>query len=153
LDVYLLLGVVREDPPNCDTADGRPATRAAADLRLARMLGADRDTSRPEQRKQLAEKVARRQEELVGSALGPALGHLGALPRTVIVAGEGEFLARAVLARHGGLLLGPPPFGGGGRLVSLRMELGEEESQAACAWAVAVLAAEKIAQGRRAGDE
>ncbi len=33
-DLFLVLGWVPEDPANCDTADGRPATRAAAELRL-----------------------------------------------------------------------------------------------------------------------
>ena len=44
-DVYLLLGQVAEDPSDSDTADGRPATRAHAHARLARMLCADLESS------------------------------------------------------------------------------------------------------------
>ncbi len=46
-DAYLVLNLAGESPDDCNTADGRPATRAAADLRLARMLGADLETSKP----------------------------------------------------------------------------------------------------------
>jgi probable H4MPT-linked C1 transfer pathway protein len=140
LDAYLLLGWTHEVPPDCATADGGPATRAAADLRLARMLGADLETSKPEERKKLAEEVVRRQVQLVISALGRVLDRLPAIPRTVIVAGEGESLAKGAVAGHGGLRIGPLF---GCRVVSLLQELGPEESQAACAWAVAVLAAER----------
>ena len=41
LDLFLLIGWNEDDPNDCDTADGRPATRAQAHLRLARMLCAD----------------------------------------------------------------------------------------------------------------
>jgi probable H4MPT-linked C1 transfer pathway protein len=40
-DVYLTLGYFREAPNDCDTADGRPATRVNAHARLARMYCAD----------------------------------------------------------------------------------------------------------------
>src|SRR4051812_4199746 len=43
LDVYLTLGEIAPDPSDLATADGRPATGAAARDRLARMVGADRD--------------------------------------------------------------------------------------------------------------
>src|SRR5262249_32760239 len=44
LDVYLILGLVREDASDHDTADGRPATRFHALARLARMQCADADS-------------------------------------------------------------------------------------------------------------
>jgi uncharacterized hydantoinase/oxoprolinase family protein len=40
-DVYLLLGHIPEKPDCLDTANGRPATIAAAHARLARMVCAD----------------------------------------------------------------------------------------------------------------
>ena len=43
IDAYLLLGELAEDPLSTATADGRPATRAAAHDRLARMICADRE--------------------------------------------------------------------------------------------------------------
>ncbi len=63
-----------------------------------------------------------------------------AVPRTLILAGEGECLAQQIAADHGGLKRGPLT---GCRVVSLLSELGPEESRAACAWAVAALAAEQ----------
>jgi probable H4MPT-linked C1 transfer pathway protein len=43
LDVYLTLGMIPDNPNDCDTADGRPATRKCARARLARMFCADAD--------------------------------------------------------------------------------------------------------------
>src|SRR5262245_64522603 len=43
-DLFLVLAFSPEEPANCDTADGRPATKAAAAARLARMLGGDAET-------------------------------------------------------------------------------------------------------------
>jgi len=43
LDVYLTLGDTAPDPKDHSTADGRPATVAAARDRLSRMVGADRE--------------------------------------------------------------------------------------------------------------
>jgi probable H4MPT-linked C1 transfer pathway protein len=144
LDVYLVLGWRHENPSDCGTADGGPATRAAADLRLARMLGADLETSKPAERTKLAKAVVRRQVQLLQSALGGMLSRLPAIAGTVIVAGEGEFLAWAAVNGHGSSKIGLPS---GVRLVSLLQKLGPEESQAACAWAVAVLAAESEDRG------
>ena len=44
LDVYLILGEIESEPDNRSTADGRPATIEGARDRLARMVGADRDS-------------------------------------------------------------------------------------------------------------
>ena len=57
LDVYLTLGLIREDATDCDTANGRPATRAFARARLARMLGGDAETVSEEQTEQLAQRL------------------------------------------------------------------------------------------------
>ena len=57
LDVYLIRGEIAEDPENRDTADGRPATKAHAHARIARMLGADLETSTEEERLILVEQV------------------------------------------------------------------------------------------------
>jgi probable H4MPT-linked C1 transfer pathway protein len=142
LDVYLVLGKLTEPcgargsyEPDYPTADGGPPTREGADLRLARMLGADLETSKPEERLRLAELAAARQCHLIGAALGRVLRHLPATPEIVIIAGEGGFLANAVLASHDTLRTCTTVF--------LREILGAAISQAACAYAVAVLAAEQ----------
>jgi probable H4MPT-linked C1 transfer pathway protein len=133
-DVYLALGLVPEAPADSDTADGRPATVEFAHARLARMLGADAETSSAGERLHLAEAVHRHLVELIAEALRMVAGRLPGPPRAVILSGSGEFLAERVLERQ---RVFPPC-----RVVSLRKEMGESLSAAACAYAVAVLGAE-----------
>jgi probable H4MPT-linked C1 transfer pathway protein len=135
LDVYLLLGLRKEDPSDTNTADGAPATREAAEERLARMLGADRETSRSEERWHLARRVFARQVKLVVGAAARVVRRMPAAPAWFVLAGEGEFLARRAL----------PRLGGSRRIISLTRRLGAEISNAACAYAVAVLGAEEQA--------
>jgi probable H4MPT-linked C1 transfer pathway protein len=136
LDVYLLLGWIAEEPSNLRTADGRVATRAAAEGRLARMLCADRETSTARERQQLADLVLLRQAHLLYSALQRVAKRLPQFPRTVIFAGEGEFLSR-VLLRDPIPPHDPLPVE---HVVSLSKELGPAASAAACAYALAILA-------------
>lgn len=135
LDVYLVLGQVPENPEYRKTADGRPATLAAAHARLARMLCADSETSTEEQRLKLATKASKRQVYALGAALGAVAKRLLGPPETVIVSGSGEFLAPAVLDTQ--------PACAAAKRVSLAEEVGPEASRAACAYALAVLASER----------
>jgi probable H4MPT-linked C1 transfer pathway protein len=136
LDVYLTLGQVPEDPLDCDTADGRPATRAAAAARLARMICADLETSTEEEQHEIALRAAQQQVRLLLHALDSVTARLPGPPETVILSGSGEYLGRVVwqAQKH----CPPCP------VVSLDERLGPEISRAACAHAVAVLAAEGI---------
>jgi probable H4MPT-linked C1 transfer pathway protein len=134
-DVYLVLGLLPEEPLDCNTADGRPATKAAAEARLARMSCADLETTTADERRRFAETILRDQTLILGSAFTRVAWRLPALPQTVVFAGEGEFLIRLALKAQEDI----PPC----RVVSLSLELGAEISRAACAYAVAVLAAEK----------
>jgi probable H4MPT-linked C1 transfer pathway protein len=129
LDAHLVLGAIAEDAADTNTADGQPATIEAAHQRLARMFGADGETSTPEERQRLAETVVERQRWLLRQAVRQMLRRLVAPPTVAILAGEGAFLAQDVLGAVG--------------TVSLAAELGEAVSRAACAHAVAVLAAEE----------
>src|SRR5207253_9300437 len=54
LDVYLTLGLIPEDADDGNTADGRPATKHWAHLRLARMLCGDGDTVADKETRALA---------------------------------------------------------------------------------------------------
>jgi probable H4MPT-linked C1 transfer pathway protein len=134
LDVFLVLSSLAEDPGDTSTADGRPATRAAAHARLARMLCADLETSTGEERLALAERVRDSLVNRLDSAVDAVAGRLPAGPRTFVLAGSGEFLARRVLSQW----RGHSP----SRVISVGELLGPDVSQAACAYAVAVLAAE-----------
>ena len=135
LDVYLTLGQIPEDPADCDTADGRPATRQAAAARLARMLCADLETSTEEQRHEIVLRAARQQVRLLIHALDSVAARLPGPPQTVILSGSGEFLGQ--VAWHGQTTCPPCP------VLSLGERLGPEISRAACAHAVAMLAAEE----------
>jgi probable H4MPT-linked C1 transfer pathway protein len=138
LDVYLVLGCVPERPDDPNTADGRPCTKAFAHARLARMLCADLETSTEAERIELAERLAARQIHMIQQAIGQVAARLPAPPSFVILAGEGEFLAdRAV--RH------LPTFSSA-QVISLSARL-HMNSQAACAYAVATLAAETPDRG------
>jgi probable H4MPT-linked C1 transfer pathway protein len=132
-DAYLVLGEMPEDPADTDTADGRPATRALAHARLARMVCADLETSTAEERCELASRTAARQVELVAAAMRHVSARFSAPPGTVIFAGSGEHVAAKALTATGWTP----------RVVSLRQELSGAASVAACACAVAVLAAER----------
>lgn len=134
LDAYLVLGELPEDPNNRETADGRAATRAAAHARLARMLCADLESSTEQERRALALKATVRQEVMIGFALERVAERLPGAPQAVVLAGEGEFLAFRSLGRQERF----PPC----QVIGLGQRLGEATSRAACAYAVAMLAAE-----------
>jgi hypothetical protein len=133
LDAYLVLGDISEDASDCDTADGQPATKAAAHARLARMICADLETSTEADRLDLAARVAARQTEMIAEAMTLVAARLNAPPSTVILAGTGEHVAARALAATGWTP----------KVVSLRQELSDSVSAAACAFAVAMLATER----------
>jgi probable H4MPT-linked C1 transfer pathway protein len=128
-DVNLILGRIREDPSDCDTADGRPAMKTCAHARLARMLGGDAETTDLNETTALAHRVAQAQVDWIRSALADVSARLPRAPR-VVTAGSGEFLARMALEAPA---------------MSLAEYLEPHVSVAAAAFAVAVLAAEHVA--------
>jgi probable H4MPT-linked C1 transfer pathway protein len=136
LDVYLVLGNLAEDEADRGTADGRPATRSAACARLARMLCADMESCTEEEVRRLAQHVCDRQQEWLGKALSEVSDRLPEPARAVIIAGSGEFLARQVVRSVPALRHLP--------IISLAQQSGPAISQAACAYALMVLAREQV---------
>jgi probable H4MPT-linked C1 transfer pathway protein len=136
-DVYTILGLLPEEPENRDTADGRPATREFSLARLARMLGADRETLSENHITHFAARVDARILDTLSSAARAAYYDAQNPPelRTLILSGAGEFLARRVIEVSVRL-------SSADRVVSLNDELGPAVSACAPAYAVAVLAAE-----------
>jgi probable H4MPT-linked C1 transfer pathway protein len=130
-DAYLMLGDAPEEPDNRQTADGRPATREFARDRLARMICADRTLFSEHDAERAAAAITAAQLSKLGIAVRQAVGRAGS-PTTVIVAGQGEFLARRLVQK-----LGWPA-----AVISLSERLGPRVSQCAPAHAVAVLARE-----------
>jgi probable H4MPT-linked C1 transfer pathway protein len=138
LDAYLLLDEIEEDPTDRFTADGRPALKTATHARLARMLGADPDMCQPDDTLALAAEIKARQIRLLHQAVQDVSDSLENPPEAAILAGSGEFLAEQVLGDMTHLPL---------RQISLSRKLGPVVSQAACAFAVAILLAEQVSRG------
>ncbi|MCZ2342976.1 MAG: hypothetical protein LC104_14475 [Bacteroidales bacterium] len=142
-DVYLWSGRVPEDVANCATADGRPATRAYAYSRLCRMLGGDAETIGELPVRELVNRCHQKQRDVIAdsirthlrSMLSRSRCHLPN-PRTAILSGSGEFLARDVIDTG----IGEPPIR---EIVVLSDNLGPHVSTAAPAYALAVLATER----------
>lgn len=131
-DVYLLLGDLPEAPHDLNTADHRPATQAAAQARLARMICADVDEFDEHDARRAAHAVAERHLEQTRVALQQVLAALPRPPATFLVSGEGEFFARRLLANAANEAA----------IVSLAEKLGPVASRCAPAYALAVLARE-----------
>jgi probable H4MPT-linked C1 transfer pathway protein len=129
-DVYLTLGDLPEEPSSNHTADGRPATKAAAHDRLARAICADREMFEEHDALAAAKSVASAQLDLLKTSVAQVLHAMKGPPATVVLSGQGEFLAQRLL-KEANL---------SARVISLTAELGPLVSQAATAHALAVLA-------------
>lgn len=132
-DAYLLLGEAAEDAASVDTADGRPRVLAAARARLARMIGADAEMFTEVDARAAATAVRAAQLAALRDAIARAAARLEAVPATMVVSGQGEFLLRELAAS----LPWRPA------VISLSAELGSEVSRCAPAHALAVLARER----------
>lgn len=128
LDVYLIMSLIPPDENDRDTADGRPATLACAENRLAHMLCCDRTELSTEELWTIADEIAARQRRLIGQAVE----HILARKTTVIVSGSGTFLAREVLEEIG--------ITTESNRIELAQRLSPDLGEAACAYAVAQLA-------------
>jgi (4-(4-[2-(gamma-L-glutamylamino)ethyl]phenoxymethyl)furan-2-yl)methanamine synthase len=140
LDVYLRLGMIPEEPANLSTADGRPASKKDAHARLSRMLCGDPETVSEDATENLARSVFHEQKAMIVRAMSVVAMRLDVPPRIIIVSGSGEFLAQAAamdFLQAAGVRKAETT-----GIVSLANQLGPERSDAACAFAVAVFAAE-----------
>ena len=141
-DAYLLTGDIAEDAADCDTADGRPATKSFAHARLSRMLCGDPEVTKPWETLRLAETAKGRQAGMISHAVWLQVGQMRSLGiqsldparELVVTSGSGEFLAVNALR-----LLNRQPT----QHVSLTGQFGPELAACAPAYAVAVLATER----------
>ncbi len=130
-DLYLLLGDIPEDPTDTDTANGRPATRAAAEDRLVRMLCADRTEISDAEVLALAQAWADQQLAQIASAIQYLMQRQTTPSETIIVSGSGEFLARRAVELAG--------ISKTAEIISLTEVFTPDIAEAACAYAVACL--------------
>lgn len=133
LDIYVTLGMLGEEPANCQTADGRRATRGFSRDRLARMVGADRTSFSEADAAELSHAAHTALIERLAASAKKACSALPAPPRAAIVSGAGVFLAKQ-LAEH---MLEP-----GDPVLDLGAEWGRDAVVAACAHALTILASE-----------
>jgi len=133
-DAYLVLGSLKESSEDLDTADGRPATKACARDRLARMVCADRKTFSADDAAVAARYIASMQTQELQQAVEKVVErHRGAV-ESVVLSGSGEFLGKRAVATLGA------------RIVSLSRELGKETSEAATAHSLVYLARKESVQ-------
>ncbi|MBL8827476.1 MAG: hypothetical protein JNM18_10910 [Planctomycetaceae bacterium] len=133
-DAYLTLGLLPEQAEATHTADGRPATREFAHDRLARAICADRTLFTPADALAAARVVMQTQLDDLAGALREVVARLPGRVETVVVSGQGEFLAHALVDRELS----------GVTIISLSRRLGPEVSEVAPAHALAILAREGL---------
>ena len=132
-DVYLVLDLHPDDPANTSTADGQPATRSCARVRLGRMIAADAEEFSHRDAMVFAQHAFDTQVRLLAtSGIRQVVKSLPTPPQKIVLSGHGELLARRALES---LRLTVP-------LTSLAKELGPTASRCAPAHALAVLAGE-----------
>ena len=132
-DAYVVLGELEEDPTSTDTADGRPLIKQHSHARLARMICADTSMFDWKDTERAAVEIQDAQLKLLREGIEQVLGRMEIKPRTIVLSGHGEFLARRLIEQEGI----------DAKLVSLSEELGPALSRCAPAHALAVLARER----------
>ena len=131
LDVYLMLGDIASNETDLETANGKPATKAAAHDRLARMLCCDRDEVSFDEAVQIARFLADVQRQRLAGSLERVASQLPGPCQTVVVSGSGAFLARRLVAENRRTATA--------NVISLDDQLSPGIAEAACAYAVAQL--------------
>lgn len=134
-DVYLLTGDLPEDPSDANTANGKPATRAAAHDRLARQLCCDRTEIDLEEAVELARAYRETQIGQIAAAVEQVLARQSGPCGQLIASGSGSFLIPAVRDRVPGLA--------DAKFQSLDQLCSPALAEAACAFALARLAEER----------
>lgn len=129
LDVYLLTGALEESSDTSQTLDGQPATRQAAQRRLARMWGAEPEELPADQWLAIARQIQKAQFDLIRQTLLRLLDRQTAPPNAWLVSGQGDWLAAEVVQSVDPQI----------PLVYLRNHFSKSASQAAPAVAIAQL--------------
>ncbi len=132
LDAHLLLDHLPEDAHDLETADGRPATKAAACDRIARMVCCDRDEVTLEEAVQIAKFLADVQRQRLAGSLERVAQRLPGPCQSVIVSGSGHFLVDQLVRENRHTRQSA--------MISLADCLSPGVAEAACAYALARLA-------------
>jgi (4-(4-[2-(gamma-L-glutamylamino)ethyl]phenoxymethyl)furan-2-yl)methanamine synthase len=130
-DVYILLGQLAEQSTNCETADGRAATKAASRSRIARMICADDENFNHRDAIVAAEAVDAALVRVIRQSIEKVTSAYSLVPFSIILSGHGAFAARlatddSTSCKH----------------ILLANEIGQRASRCAPAHALAILARE-----------
>ncbi len=136
-DVSLLLGDCRENPQEMETANSRPLTIPESLNRVARSVCSDSDQLSENEILEIASQVRRAQLATLSAAMESVLKRMQMIPSTIILSGEGEFLAKKMLSEHFPNLLEQ-------ECLSMSEMIGPVHSQTACAYALAILGRERL---------
>ena len=98
-DVNLILGNIAEGDYACDTPDGAPRTKAAAALRLARVVCCDLEELAPEDVGEIARQAYRKQVDDLKEGIIEVSTRHGL--RSAVICGMGDFIARDALTELG----------------------------------------------------
>jgi len=128
-DAWLTLGRLPERAEDCDTADGGPATREAARIRLARTMLLDPADFDPGDAAAAAGRIAAVERRRLAAAISRHLP-AGVAGFPVVVSGHGQFLAEEVLTGLGCRV----------EAISLSDQLGPAVSRVGPAHALALIA-------------
>lgn len=101
LDAWLVLGALPERPAATDTADGGPATREAARVRLARAMLLDPEEFTMDDAVEAAADIEVRQAELIARAIEQVALVSGGPAEAIVLAGHGDQLVELALERTG----------------------------------------------------
>jgi probable H4MPT-linked C1 transfer pathway protein len=134
LDVFLLLGLIPENADDRNTADGQPASIQCAHSRIARMVCCDRDEIDLAEARSIARCFFEAQKQPLKAAIDAVVARDNRPLETVIISGSGASLARTLLAENYTTR--------DARLMSLADMLSPGLAEAACAYAIAILAVE-----------
>lgn len=132
IDAYVILGDLPETPTKTNTADGHPATKRAARIRLGRVICADHQNFNHRDAVAMAQEIFNAQTATIAAAVRQVISTLPSQVETVVISGQGEFLAERIVKE----------VGLEAKLVSLRRQLGSSVSRSATAHALATLARE-----------
>ena len=133
-DAWLTLGILPDNESSKETADGAPATRAAARARLARMMLLDPEGYTDGDAAVASEWIASRQATQIARAARRVAKRVGWIPEAVVVSGHANELVSRSLAATGWDV----------RRIAIADWIGPDGARVAPAWAVALLAAGMI---------
>jgi probable H4MPT-linked C1 transfer pathway protein len=130
-DAWLTLGILPENESSKETADGAPATRAAARARLARMMLLDPEGYTDSDAATAAEWIANRQAAQIARAARHVANRVGWIPEAIVISGHADELVGRSLGATGW-----DP-----RRLAIADWIGQDGARVAPAWAVALIAA------------